>query len=280
LSEIDEARKMLAVAKQKKQAAIANTANNNGQNVKITSTPPVLPIPITDNLQPISTKIDEILKKLDPAPNTTQSTTEQKIDDILKKLDSTPINTQSVICPAIQSNSNVDIQKIIDTIKSISLNSGSSTTKNTACTVDRVNELEQKFHPYNNIKETYTRLKAAYNLHTAPNNAKALLTEDKTKFESIPTQGMKSTLQKELRDKIGEIDELLDRIEQDPNKGFYSRFYSTKRSEMLKNLRNQKNFTNNDEIKKICEDHECFQSSKTVEITCAALHYAITDEIT
>ena len=258
MSEIDEARKMLAVAKQKKQAAIANTVNNNGQNVKITSTPPVLPIPITDNLQPISTKIDEILKKLD----------------------STPINTQSVICPAIQSNSNVDIQKIIDTIKSISLNSGSSTTKNTACTVDRVNELEQKFHPYNNIKETYTRLKAAYNLHTAPNNAKALLTEDKTKFESIPTQGMKSTLQKELRDKIGEIDELLDRIEQDPNKGFYSRFYSTKRSEMLKNLRNQKNFTNNDEIKKICEDHECFQSSKTVEITCAALHYAITDEIT
>ena len=112
MSEIEEARKMLAVAKQKKQAAIANTANNNGQNVKITSTPPVLPISTTDNLQPISTKIDEILKKLDPAPNTTQSTTEQKIDDILKKLDSTPINTQSVICPAIQSNSNVDIQKL------------------------------------------------------------------------------------------------------------------------------------------------------------------------
>lgn len=218
LSEIDEARKMLAVAKQKKQAAIANTANNNGQDVKTMSTPPVLPIPTTDNLQPIYSKIDEILKRFDPAP----------------------INTQSIICPTIQSNSDVDTKKIIDMIQNIGLNSGFSTTKNTVCTVDRVNELEQKFHPYNNIKETYTHLKASYNLHTAPNNIKALLIEDKTKLESIPTQGMKSTSRKELRDKIGEIDELLDRIEQDPNKGFYSRFYSTKRSEMLKNLRNQK----------------------------------------
>lgn len=278
MSKIDRARQRVALAEQTRQAAVANTVNNDIAGDK-TTTSPSESQPSVDSLYTSSThkKIDELLKKLDSAPIPTQSSIEQKIDAVLEKLDSNPTDSQTVTCPAIQSN--IDTQQILDLLRNINPNPGSSTTRNTACTTDRVNELEQKLRPYSNIKEKYIQVKAAYDLYTARNNFKELLAEEKIKLESTTTQGMKPTSQKELRDKISRIDEALDTIEQDPNKGFYQRFYSEKKIELNSILKSKKDFANNDEIKKICEEHECFQSSKAVEITCAALHYYTTDEI-
>ncbi len=253
--------------------------------------------PVDQSSQSLSTiDTQKIADEINSAPSTTQNTvytpthenqqslstidTQKIADEVLKKINLAPGTTQNTICPTMHESpqhSADNIQKMFETLllRNSKQDSACTTTQNIACTTIRIAELEILFKPYTEMVQLYTMFKYVYHLHDMPSKAELLYVKEQQDLELqlLPENNLKALSlpqAKKIKSKIADIKTVIIDL-QDTRTQYYS-IQNAKAQELQSAIKKIPN-AHSDEIKILCDQHECFDSSEIVKITCAALHY-------
>jgi ElaB/YqjD/DUF883 family membrane-anchored ribosome-binding protein len=226
----------------------------------------------------VDQKLDQVLSYLENlhTANPAQSITGTLPKEINSKLDQLLHHLQTAKPTEVrESVSNQDIQNILKLLQNS--NKGTASAQEVACTTVRVDELERKFLPYADVKNSYNLLKAAHALPSAK-LAKNILNEELKRLEAISTVDMKPVPTARLKNDISDIEAAIENFS-DATGARSSDFYRSTKQKITQALKLHSDFSTNEVIKTTCKQHECFDNSKIIDDTCAALHYHLTGDI-